>query len=217
MTLATYTELDDAIDRWLDRTDRTTEIQEWVRLVELEVGRKLGLRAQDLSTTGTLTGGTNVVETPVGILTPTLLVFDGQPPVPVTMVTLAEGEVANFAEAGNGTPTKATVWGVTSDYRTRILVWPTPPANVGWTLYYQSGITALTAAAPTNYLLLVAADIYLFGAQFHACMFDRDFEGAAVWRPLFDEQIRQVKRIEALAKVKAGLLRVRAPARYMTA
>jgi hypothetical protein len=216
MTLATYAELDDAIDRWLDRTDRTTEIQEWIRLVEFEVGRKLGLRSQELSTTGTLTGGTNIVETPAGILSPKLLVFESSPPVVVDVVTLAQGEEAQFAESGLATPTKATVWGVSAAFKTQILVWPTPPGDVAYTLYYETGITALTAAAPTNYLLLIAADLYLYGALFHAAMFDKDTDGAATWRPVFDEQIRSVKRIEARARAKAGRSHMRAPARYMT-
>lgn len=216
MTLATYDELAADIATWIDRTDRTDEIQKWVRLVEFEVERKLNLRSQDLSTTGTLTGGTNVVETPVGILTPKLLIFDGQPPVVVDLVTLAQGAQAAFAESGSASPSKATVFGVSADFKTQILVWPTPPASIGYTLYYQSGITALTAAAPVNYLLLRGADLYLFGCLVHAYLFDQDTEQAAVWRPLFDEQVRQLKKVEAYAKVKAGLARMRAPARYMT-
>jgi hypothetical protein len=209
MTLATYSELEGTVNRYLDRTDRATEIQEWVRLVEFEVQRKLGLRSQQLSVSGTLTGGTNEIETPAGILYPQLLVFDTEPPRVVEVVTHAQGEETEYSEGGSATPTQATVWGVSATHETVIRVWPQPPANVPYTLRYTTGITPLTAAAPSNYLLLVAADVYLYGCLVHGFLFDEDPEKAAVWRPLFDEQVRMVKRIEALARAKVGRLRVR--------
>ena len=210
MALSTYSELEDAVSRYLDRTDRDTEIQEWVRLVELEVGRKLGLRAQQLSVSGTLTGGSEYLETPAGVLYPQTLVFDVQPPVVVNVVSFPQGEEFAFGAAGEATPRQATVWGVNpSTFATRIRVWPPPSGDVDYTLHYTTGITALTAAAPTNYLLSVAADVYLYGCLFHGHMFDENPEGASTWRPMFDEQIRTVKQIEAKARAQFGRLRVR--------
>lgn len=209
MTLASYTELEDAVSRYLDRTDRGVEIQEWVRLVELEVGRKLGLRSQQGRTTGTLAGGSDVLETPAGILYPQQLIFNTQPPIAVDLVSIPKKEEIAFASAGRATPYSATIWGVNASFQTQIRIAPVPPADVPYTLYYTTGITPLTAAAPTNYLLLIAADLYLFGALYHGQMFDENPEGASAWRPLYDEQIRSVKHIEGLARAKGGRLRMR--------
>jgi hypothetical protein len=209
MTLATYGELESALVRYFRRNDRGTQIQDWVRLVELEAERKLGLRAQQLVATGTLTAGSEVLETPVGVLYPQQLTFDGQPPINVEVVTLPQGEEYAFAAAGRAAPTRATVWGVTSDYKTQIRVWPAPNGDIGYTLYYTTGITPLTAIAPANYLLFVAADLYLYGCQFHGELYDKNPEGAAVWRPLVDDAIGQVRKIEAKARAKAGRLVVR--------
>lgn len=214
MTLANYSELEDAIARYLDRDDREDEIQEWVRLVELEVERKLNLRAQQLSVSATLTGGQNTIETPAGILYPQNLVFDTEPPVTVEVVSFAQGEEFEWSAAGSATPQQATVWGVTADYKTQIRVWPSPPADVPYTLRYTTGITPLTEAAPTNYLLRIAADVYLFGCLVHGHLFDENAEQAGAWRPLFDEQVRSVKRIEALARAKAGRLHLRPRPNY---
>jgi hypothetical protein len=214
MTLANYSELEGTIGRYLDRTDRTVEIQEWVRLVELEVGRKLRLRAQQLEVSGTLTGGAEFLDTPAGILHPQQLVFDTEPPVTVDVVTFPQGEETTFAEGGRATPLQATVWGVGAAFETRIRVWPPSPADVPYTLRYVTGIVPLTAAAPTNYLLLVAADLYLFGCLFHGHLFDENPEQAAAWRPQFEEQIRQVRRIEALARAKIGRLHARPRSPY---
>lgn len=213
-TLASYSDLEGAIGRYLDRTDRATEIQEWVRLVEFEVGRKLNLRSQQLETSGTLSAGEDTLETPVGILYPENITFASDPSQTVDVVTFPVGEAFADANAGSAVPAQATVWGVTADYKTQIRLWPSVTGDLDYTLRYTTGITPLTAAAPTNYLLLIAADLYLYGALVHGHLFDENPEGAAVWRPLFDEQIRQVKKIEAWARAKAGRLRMRPRAQY---
>lgn len=201
MTLENYGELETTIGQYLDRSDRVTQIQDWVRLVEFEVGRKLNLRAQQDIATGTLLAGSDTLETPVGILYPRQLVFAGSPPINVDTVTIPQGQETAYSEAGRASPLQATVWGVTSDFKTQIRVWPAPSGDIAYTLYYTTGITPLTAANPTNYLLRVAADLYLFGCLYHGHLYDENPEGAATWRPLFDEQIRQVKRIEWKARI----------------
>lgn len=210
MTLASYSELADTVSRYLDRTDRTVEIQEWVRLTEFEVQRKLGLRAQQLRLPGTLLSGSQYIETPAGILYPQTLIFGTQPPTVVEVSPISQGEEYGFANAGAAVPARASVWGVNaSTFATQIRVWPTPTGDVDYTLYYAANIAPLTQAAPTNYLLLVAADLYLYGCLFHGQMFDENPQGAAIWRPMLDEQIAQVRRIEWKARARAGRLRVR--------
>lgn len=210
MTLSTYSELKDSVERWLERSDRDTEIQEWARLTEAEVSRKLRLRSQQQSVSGTLTGGSEFLETPAGILYPQTLVFDTQPPRVVQILTLPEGEEFAYANSGDATPTRATVWGVNaSTYATVIRVWPAPPADVPYTLYYASGIQALTPAAPANYLLLIAPDLYLHGCLYHGQLFDENPEAATAWRQILNDDIRQVAKIEAMARAKGGRLRVR--------
>lgn len=215
MAIASYTELKDTVERYLARTDRDSEIPDWIRLTEAEVARKLKLRSQQKTTTGTLTGGSEALLTPAGILYPELLVFDTQPPQPIEIVSLPQGEAFAFSDANDATPRKASIWGVNASYQTQIRVWPTPPSDVDYTLYYRDDITPLTAAAPVNYLLLVAPDVYLYGCLFHGHLFDQDTEAAGIWRQPFDGAIREVKRIEAMARAKGGLLRMR-PSSGMT-
>lgn len=209
MTLASYTELESEVAGYLGRTDRGAQIQTWARLVELEVERKLGLRSQQARVTGTLAGGSDVLETPVGILYPTQLKFAGSPPINVQTVALPAGEETAYANANDATPIHATVWGVTSDYKTQIRVWPVPPADIDYTLYYTTGITPLTSASPVNYLLYVAADLYLYGCLIQGHLYDENVEGASVWRPLFDDAIAAVRRIEWKARAQVGRLQVR--------
>lgn len=215
MAIASYTELKDTVERYLARTDRDSEIPDWIRLVEAEVARKLKLRSQQKTVSSTLTGGSNTVLTPAGILYPELLVFDSQPPQAVEIVSLPVGEAVDYWESGEATPGKASIWGVDASYQTQIRVWPTPPNDVDYTLYYRDDITPLTAAAPVNYLLLVAPDVYLYGCLSHGYLFDQDVDSAAIWRQPFNGAIREVKRIEAMARAKGGLLRMR-PSSGMT-
>ena len=210
MGFATYTELKSAVENWLDRDDRDSEIQDWVRLTELEVERQLELGSQQGETTGTLTGGVEYIETPAGIIYPQQLIFDTEPPRIVNVVPLSQGEEIGYAQRGDAAPERASVWGVNpSTFATRIRVWPVPQSDVAYTLYYVDRITPLTAASPTNYLLLIAPDIYLYGCRMHSDLFDENPEGAVAWRQLLDGQIRSVKKQQKWLRAKAGRLRMR--------
>jgi hypothetical protein len=209
MTLASYTELETEVGRYLGRTDRGAQIQTWVRLVEFDVSRELNLRSQQLVTTGTLASGSDILETPVGVLYPQQLVFDGQPPINVSTVAITAGEETAYNALGAARPIHASVWGATSDFKTQIRVWPPPASNSDYTLYYTTGIAALTPASPTNYLLYVGADLYLFGCLMHGHLYDENAEGAAVWAQPYRQAIAQIKKIEGRARMKVGRLRVR--------
>jgi len=214
MGFASYSELKDAVERWLERTDRDTEIQDWIRLIEAEVERRLDLRSQQQSVSGTLSGGTEYIEAPAGLLYPELLVFDVEPPRVVRVLTLGQGEELGFEEVGQATPTHASQWGVSATYQIRIRVWPVPPSDVAYTLYYTSGIQPLTSAAPVNYLLTVAPDLYLYGCKMHGELFDDNAAGAAPWRTLFDKAVLDLKRVQKLSRLKFGRARMSPTARF---
>lgn len=210
MSFGTYSELAEAVARWVDRTDRGTEIQEWVRLVELEVSRKVPLRSQQLVESGTLTSGSSAITSQPGILMPKQIVFDTSPPVVVDISTISSGVEAAFAEAGRATPSKASVWGIDPGTGgTQIRVWPTPPADISYRIFYEGGMTPLTPSNPTNYLLLAAPDLYLHGCLYYSGLFDEDDAAASRWRAILTDTIALLKRIEWKARVQGGRLAVR--------
>lgn len=64
-----------------------------------------------------------------------------------------------------------------------------PLSDAPLTLSYWQRIPALTLTQPTNWLLDNHADIYLFGALFHAETYTPNPEAAAYWSALFDAAV----------------------------
>ncbi len=210
MPFANYTQLLETATRYMDRTDRTTELDDFLRLIEADVSRRLNLRAQDKTATGTLTGGSSTLLTPVGILHPRQLVFDTTPPRTIDIVSLNIGEEIEYAERGNEAPFAASIHGVNATYQTQILVWPPPTGDVAYTLRYTDAVTPLTAAAPVNYLLTVHPDVYHYGLQMHSALFDEDDVSMARWDRMYQGAMDQARKIEWRSRATAGRLRVRA-------
>lgn len=196
----------EAIESYTDREDRSPLIDTWIGLTEADLERRLDLRSQDQTATGTLSGGSGIVETPALILYPRMLVFDGTPPIPVDVVTHQAGARVNYQDAGDVPPTSATVDGLTSDFKTRIRVYPTPASNQTYTLYYRQGIVPLTHQDP-NYLLSRFPDVYLWGALRHSAMFDMSQPESQMWEANYERAIAGIRRIEGMARVKAGVFR----------
>ena len=58
MAIGTYAELQTAVANWLDRSDLTDRIQEFIDLSEARINRNLRLRLMETTATGTLVAGT---------------------------------------------------------------------------------------------------------------------------------------------------------------
>lgn len=211
MPFGNYSELALALTRWIDRTDRASEIADYVTLVEKDAGRRLGLRDQDKVTTGTLLAGAEYLETPPGILYPRQLVFTTDPPVAVEIVSLVRLEEVRVNGAGQAAPVYAAVDGTNpATFATRIRVAPLPTAaSTPYRLYYTDAIVPLTAAA--NYLLTVAPDLYLYGCLDQNARFDRQIapDGTTQWTELYLREVESVRKLEWRARAKAGTLKAR--------
>lgn len=54
MTISTYAELQTSVASWLHRADLTSQIPDFITLAESKLNRKLRLRAQETTATGTV-------------------------------------------------------------------------------------------------------------------------------------------------------------------
>ena len=213
MPFGTYAELDTVIDGYLDRTDRTTEILNWFRLVEADVSRRLGLRAQDVTNSGTLTGGTNEILTPALCIAPRTLTFTTSPPRIIDVVASQKAKEIAFNASGSVPPLAAYVHGVNASYQTRIIVVPTPPTDQPYELLSTSAVTPLgdgTGGTSTStYLLAAHPDIYLYGTLVHCGLFDEDDPRMARWMNLYMAATGEAKKSEWRARLLLGRAKVR--------
>jgi hypothetical protein len=78
------------------------------------------------------------------------------------------------------------------------------PGSVNPTLVYRRAIPPLTASNPTNWLLSLAPDVYLYGSLMQAAAFLAEDERLPLWKAAFDEAVAELRADGQSRKWGAG-------------
>lgn len=194
MALANYTDLQASVASWIDRTDQTANIPDFIALAESAMNAELRLR--DMVKTGTLAtvDGVGYVELPADWLAFTYIRYEGTQLEYVTPDVLRAnswktGDVAEYSIEGN-----------------QLLLNPTPGA-ITLDIGYYGRIPALSAT-PTNAILTKYPMIYLSGALAAAFQFLMDDAKADKYQSMYQTARDMAKSTEAAGKISGGPLRV---------
>lgn len=205
MALTTYTELKAAVADWLNRTDLTTPIIDFISLAEAEMKRRLR-RATESTTiyisAGNMNGPSDMAE-PIHLrLSSSDPYLDGNlslcTPEMLTDVRQRTGYVA-------GRPTHFAF------YDGQLQFAPIPDQSYDGILLYAQQLTPLSDSVSSNAVLAEAPDAYLFGALLQATPYVEHDERIAVWQMKFDNAIEQMNEVRVRESYGAGLKESRLP------
>jgi hypothetical protein len=173
--IATYADLVSTIGDWLDRDDLSTRAGTFIQMVEARVNRLLSDPDMELSVT--LTGDGASLPADYGEMV-SLGTSDGNPLIPIGN----EEYAAILPEAG------------TSRYYTiregKVYY---APGSANPTLVYRRGVPALTATNATNWLLVRAPDVYLYGSLLEASdLTDEPPETVQKWALKYQTAIQEL-------------------------
>jgi virulence-associated protein VagC len=183
MTISNYGELKSAIADWLDRTDLTVRIPDFVTFAETRIHygaaqgaltlEPLRVRAMEITEDLTVTG--RQAPLPTSFLEARHLAFKSDPKV---VLELMAPELFWRMDTGlsTGWPKRATIEGG------NLILSPAPDTTNDVELSYFSAFEALSSDADTNWLLQTAPDVYLFAALVEAAIYTRN-------RPAADEYL----------------------------
>lgn len=182
MALSTFTELKASIADWLNRSDLTSVIPDFVKLAEQDIERDL--RSEVTRAALSLTSGAVSLPAGLGELRSVRLndgVYQGNIEL-VTPEHLADYRVAY------GTSTGIPKWASVVD-GTLLLV-PTPDTTRTAEIVYFDVLSPLVATTnETNAVLTAAPDLYLYGSLFHACVYLQHDERAALFHDKYQEAV----------------------------
>ena len=186
MALGTYAALQTAVANWLDRSDLTDRIQEFIDLSEARINRNLRLRLMETTATGTLVAGTRDYTLPTDYIQARTFYLTTDPIVPLAYVT---PEIMNRIWAGStgGTPETFTIIG--EDFR----LGPAPASADGYSMLYYKRIPALTPAATTNSMLTQNPDIYLYGSLLEAEPFLMNDQRVQLWATAYRQAVNDLQ------------------------
>lgn len=183
MAISTNAELETAVANWLDRTDLTSRIPEFVVLAEARFNRVI--RAPDMQTRNdAFTVDGQYEAHPTGFIEASRFVLLTSPVTPLEYVTPEEMADKRTGRTSSGKPLFYTVAGGYFEFL------PTPDSAYTASLLYYARLTPLASAL--NWLLTAHPDIYLFGALVEAEPYVRNDERFPLWKSRVDSALAEL-------------------------
>lgn len=195
MALATYTDLKASIAGWLNRSDLTARIPDFIALAEAAMSRRL--RVSEMIVRATATTDDEFVALPTGYLEDVAVALSGGEALqPMSHDRLVAAK-AQAAEVGE--PRFYARVGES------LQLYPAPDRSYTLAMTYYGKPTALSDSVASNWILAKAPDAYLYGALLQAAPYLRDAERLSAWSGLYQGAMNG---IEASDVVPRGALRV---------
>jgi hypothetical protein len=207
MPLTSYATLQTAIADWLNRTDLSAQIPDFIALVEAEIKRRLR-RTKTISTLS-VTGETVTLPTDLAELQSISLVSgSASQDVPLrigTMEMIVERKARSAGVAGR--PTDAAVIAGSG----KIIFAPPPDQTYTANIIYYATLTPLSNSNTSNAVLVEAPDAYLYGALLQAEPYLEHDERLPMWQTKFDNAINQLNDVRDREEHNASLQPMRLP------
>ena len=182
MAITTYAELQSAVADWLDRTDLTAAITNFITIAESEFNRTI--RHRKMITRADATIDSEYSATPADWYQTVSLILKTDPVCSLEYVT---NEAMNALKESGSAPGKPLYY---SHVGTEIQAYPAPDGT-GYSgeLVYYAQVPALSDSNTSNWLLDLAPDIYLYGSLKQSAMYLRDDERTGMWAALYQRAV----------------------------
>lgn len=187
MAISTYGELKTAVANWLDRSDLTNRIPEFISLGEAEIFRRTKLRVGETRATLDTVAGSQYYALPAGYKSMRNFKLNGNPKTNITYMTPEQLDIA-WATTAQATPCNYTVVG------DEVKLGPIPDAVYEMEMAYWKRIDPLSDSNTTNFFMERAPDILLYGALMQAEGFLKNDQRIQVWRAGLNQGIDDLIR-----------------------
>lgn len=190
MALANYTDLKAAVATWLNRTDLTDQIPDFITLAETRLNRLLRLRLTEVDAPLTVAASGTTVALPAAFSEPIgLWVQETEYERKLRFLESVQMEMREDA----GQVEYWTINGSNIEFER--------PTDRALTLRFRYlSQVALSDDSPTNDLLTQHPDVYLFGALCEAGPYLRDTEALSIWDARLQKAIVEVNSEESRSR-----------------
>ena len=202
MAISTFAELKTAAANWLDRSDLTDRIPEFIALAEARFNRILRIRDMEtVSTAISTVGGTREYSLPTGFVQMKEFHLTTEPITPLSYIT---PEMMSRLWAGSTTG-KPQVFTIIAD---NVRLGPSPDAVYTTSMLYYKTFTALSTDNTTSDMLTKNPDVYLYGTLLEAEPFIMNDERVALWATAFKQAIDDIQNQDNKDRHSGSQLRV---------
>lgn len=205
MALTTYTELKSSLADWLNRSDLTSVIPDFISLAEAQIERQLRTRQMIVRATASFAAGAEYGTVPSDFLEAKTIKLDTNPITSLDFETIdSMDQLSSTVYLSSGRPKKFTVVG----NQFRLL--PIPDGAYTANLVYYAKLSKLSSSNTTNWLLTQAPDVYLYGSLLQAAPYLQDDARIAVWSSLYQSGLDQLQVADDRGSTSGGVLTSRA-------
>jgi len=203
MALSTYTELKTSIGDWLNRSDLTSVIPDFISLAEAQVERTLRTRQMIVRANASFDAEYGAVPSDF-LETKSLKLTSTNPQTPLEFLSIdaLDNKAAEYTGSG-----KPRFFGVVGG---QFRIVPTPDATYTTELTYYAKLTKLSSSVATNWLLTANPDIYLYGALLQAAPYLQDDARIQTWATLYERALNDSQTADDRGASSGGALLTRA-------
>ena len=202
MAIGTFAQLKTATANWLDRSDLTDRIPEFITLAEARFNRVLRIRDMEtVSTAISTVAGTREYSLPTRFVQMKEFHLTTDPLTPLAYIT---PEMMTRMQAGS-TKSKPQVFTVIAD---KVRLGPNPDAVYTTSMLYYQAFAALSDSATTNDMLTNNPDVYLYGTLLEAEPFIMNDERVGLWLAAFDKAVSDIQNQDNKDRHSGSQLRV---------
>ena len=206
MALSTFTELKDAVADWLDRSDLTTRIPDFITLAEARLNRDLRIRPMEVRSTMETTSGQRYFNLPGGYLQMRNIQLNTNPIMPLEYIT-PEMLDRLYGSDTTGKPKAYTLIG------DEIQLAPIPDSDYTVEMAFYEKFTALgdgtSGTVTSNWLTTNAPDVLLYGALLEAEPFIKNDERIGLWLNAYNGAIKKIQDADARDRHSGSAMRIR--------
>ena len=203
MALTTYAELKTSIGDWLNRSDLTSVIPDFISLAEAQIERTL--RARQMIVRANASFDAQYGAVPADFLeTKSLKLTSTNPQTPLEFLSIdaLDQKAAEYTASG-----KPRFFGVVGG---QFRIVPTPDANYTTELTYYAKLSKLSTSNTSNWLLSSSPDIYLYGSLLQAAPYLQDDARIQTWATLYERALNDLQTADDRGASSGGALLTRA-------
>jgi len=184
MSITSYSELQTAVSNWLDRSDLTAIIPDFITLAETRIGRKLRVRAVEGRATTPMVAGQEYYSVPTDFLECRNIQINTNP-VNVLEYLTPEQMDKEYPSSATGVPAAFTVIG------TEFQLKPIPNSTDNLEIDYYKKLSALSNSNTSNWLITHAPDLLLYGSLIEAEAYLVNDPRIPIWKAGFEQAMAE--------------------------
>lgn len=203
MALTTYNELKTSVADWLNRTDLTAVVPDFISLAEAQIERTLRTRQMIVRATASI--DTEYSAVPADFLETKSIKLNTSPVTALAFESIdALDQMKATMYISPGKPKNFSIVGG------QIRVLPVPDSTYTAELIYYAKLTKLSSTVATNWLLAQAPDVYLYGALLQASPYLKDDARITVWASLYQNGLAELQIADDRGATSGGSILMRA-------